>query len=145
MVHLTAIIGAVFVATSCSGFTDSETGRVVGIISTGGPEPRAIEAPDTVQLGVAFAATVHSFGNGCTRADGVELTLEPALARVTPFDRIPVDDDVVCADVLARIPHPLELHFTVLGTATIVAEGMMSRASGEQIRVTVTKDIVVVP
>jgi hypothetical protein len=104
-----------------------------------------IEAPDTVRLGVTFAAIVNSFGNGCTTPDGVKLTLPPAEARVIPFDRVPTDDDVICTDVLAVLPHPLALHFTQPGTATIVADGMVYGPGFERARGTVTRTVVVVP
>ena len=145
MAHLTAVIGAISIATSCFAFTDSETGRVVGIISSGGGGPTVIEAPDTVRVGVAFTATVNSFGNSCTTPDGVKLTLEPARARVIPFDRVPTEDDVVCAEILRGLPHPVELQFTAPGTATIVADGMVYGPNFEQVRGTVTKAVVVVP
>ncbi len=143
--HLTAFIGVVSVATSCFLSTDSETGRVVGIISTDDDVP-TIEAPDTVQLGAAFGAVVYSVGSSsCTTPDGVKLTLEPAEARVVPFDRVPSDDDVVCTLEISPRPHPIELHFTQLGTAAIVAEGMTYQANGERVRATVTKHVMVVP
>ena len=145
MAHLTAVIGAISIATSCFAFTDSETGRVVGIISTGGGGLPVIEAPDTVRLGAAFTATVNSFGNGCTTPDGVKLTLLPAEARVIPFDRVPTDDDVLCADVLAVLPHAVALHFTQPGTATIDADGMVYGPNFERARGTVTKAVTVVP
>ena len=145
MAHMTAFVGAISVATSCFASTDSETGRVVGIISSGGGGPTVIEAPDTVRLGVAFTATMNSFGNSCTTPDGVKLTLEPARARVIPFDRVPTEDDVVCAEILRGVPHPVELQFTAPGTATIVAEGMVYGTNFERFRGTVTKAVVVVP
>ena len=144
MAYLSAIIGAVSIATSCFFSTDSETGRVVGVINTGG-RTIVIEAPDTVQLGATFAAIVNSFGNGCTTPDGVKLTLLPAEARVIPFDRVPTDDDVICTDVLAVLPHPLALRFTQPGTATIAADGMVYGTNFERGRGTVTRTVVVVP
>jgi hypothetical protein len=70
MMHSTAFIDAVSLATSCFLSTDSETGRVVGIISTGGPGPVVIEAPDTVRLGATLTTTVNSFGSSsCTTPD----------------------------------------------------------------------------
>jgi hypothetical protein len=143
--HLTAVVGALSVATSCFFSSDSETGRVVGIINTGGSGTTVIEAPDTVRLGATFAAIVNSFGNGCTTPDGVKLTLLPAEARVIPFDRVPTDDDVICADYLAALPHPVALHFTQQGTATIVADGMVYGTNFERARGTVSKTVVVVP
>lgn len=144
MTHMTAVVGAITVVTSCFASTDSETGRIIGVINTGGRTP-VIEAPDTVRLGATFAAIVNSFGNGCTTPDGVKLTLEPARARVIPFDRVPTDDDVVCADILTVQPHPVTLHFTQPGTATIVADGMVYGTNFERVRGTVSKTVVVVP
>ena len=146
MAHLTAVSGALLVASNCFFSTDSDTGRVVGIINTGGPGPTAIEAPDTVRVGAAFDAIINSFGSSsCTTPDGVKLTLGPTQARVIPFDRVPADTGVPCTADIAPIPHPVELRFTELGTATIVAEGMTYRENGERVRTTVTKAVVVVP
>jgi hypothetical protein len=128
---------------SC-GLVDPDTRRIVGFIDA---DPSStIEAPDTVRLGLAFAATVNSFGSsGCTTPDGVKLTLGPAEARVIPFDRVPADNSVACPGDVSPRPHPVELHFTELGTATIVAEGMTHGENGERVRGTVAKAIVVVP
>jgi hypothetical protein len=142
--HLTAVVGALSVATSCFFSSDSETGRIIGVINTGGRTP-VIEAPDTVRLGVTFAAIVNSFGNGCTTPDGVKLTLLPAEARVIPFDLVPTDDDAVCAAILTVQPHPVALHFTQPGTATIVADGVVYGTNFERARGTVSKTVVVVP
>jgi hypothetical protein len=105
-----------------------------------------IEAPDTVRLGVTFDAIVNSFGSSsCTTPDGVKLTLEPAVARVIPFDRVPADNSVACTADISPRPHPVELRFTELGTATIVAEGMTYRENGERVRATASKAVIVVP
>ena len=144
MAHMAAVVGVISVATSCFAFMDSETGRIIGVINTGGRTP-VIEAPDTVRLGATFAAIINSFGNGCTTPDGVKLTLLPAEARVIPFDRMPTDDDVICTDVLAVLPHAVALHFTQPGTATIVADGMVHGTNFERARGTVTKAVTVVP
>jgi hypothetical protein len=141
---MTAVVGAISVATSCFASTDSETGRIIGVINTGGGTP-VIEAPDTVRLGATFAAIVNSFGNGCATPDGVKFTLLPAEARVIPFDRVPTDDDVLCTDALAVLPHAVALHFTQPGTATIVADGMVYGTNFERVRGTVSKTVVVVP
>jgi hypothetical protein len=144
--HLTTIIGALSVASNCFFSTDSDTGRVVGIISTGGPGPTVIEASDTVRLGATFGAVVNSFGSSsCTTPDGVKLTLEPAVARVIPFDRVPADNSVACTADISPRPHPVELRFTEPGTATIVAEGMTYRENGERVRATASKAVIVVP
>jgi hypothetical protein len=99
-----------------------------------------------VRLGLTFATTVNSFGSsGCTTPDGVKLTLEPGEARVIPFDRVPADNGVACSGDVSPRPHPVELHFTKLGSASIVAEGMTHGEDGERVRGTVSRSVVVVP
>ena len=144
--HLTAVIGAVSVATSCFLSTDSETGRVVGIISTDDDVP-TIEAPDTVRAGDTFDAVVNTFGSSsCTTPDGVKLTLEPAEVRVTPFDRVPTDDDLVCTRDISPLPHPVQLHFTQPGSVRIVAAGMViDEKSGDRVPAEVSKAVLVKP
>jgi hypothetical protein len=143
MRHRFVVVAVLAVASGC-GVHDPDTRRIVGLIDAN-PAMGTIQAPDTVQLGATFSATVNSFGNSCTRPDSVELTLEPARARVIPFDRIPADEDVICVDNLGALPHPVELRFTAPGTATIVAEGMVYGTSFERVPGTVTKAVVVVP
>jgi hypothetical protein len=46
---------------------------------------------------------------------------------------------------MTAIPHPVELRFTELGTAAIVAEGLVSLRSGGLARGIVTKTVVVLP
>ena len=143
MRHLIVVIGALIGTAGC-GLLDPDTNRVVGLI--GSDPTMTIEAPDTVQLGVAFAATVNSFGSSsCTTADGVKLMLTPAEARVIPYDRVSTGNFACTADV-APHPHPVELHFTQVGAATIVAVGMViDQASGERVRGETRKAVFVLP
>lgn len=145
MRHLIVVIGALIGTAGC-GLLDPDSRRVVGLIDPGSA-PATIEAPDTVQLGVPFAATVNSFGSSsCTTPDGVRLTLEPAEARVIPYDRVPTGDDLVCTADVALHPHPVELHFTQAGAATIVAVGMvLDQTSGKRVRGEATKAVFVLP
>ena len=127
------------------GLFEPDTRRVVGLIDPGLALP-AIEAPDTVQLGVAFAAVINSFGSSsCTTPDGVRLTLEPSEARVIPYDRVPNGGDIACTADISPIPHPVELQFAVAGAATIVVEGVVALPAGGLGRGTVTKNVVVLP
>ena len=148
MLHLNAAIIAVAVATSCFASTDSDTGRVVGIISTGERVP-TIEAPDTVRAGAAFGAVVNTFGSStCTMPDGVELTLGPAEARVVPYDLETTNpgEGFACTADLAPRPHPVELRFTEVGLARIVAAGtVVGEETRERKPGEVMKAVVVVP
>jgi len=140
------MIGAVSVATSCFASVNSETGLIVGVIHSGVPVA-TIEAPDTVRWGAAFGAVVNTFGSSsCSSAEGVKLTLRPAEARVTPYDRVQTGTDVPCTADISANAHPVTLHFTHLGAASIVAVGMVvDEASGQRRHGEVTKAVVVLP
>jgi hypothetical protein len=144
--HLTTMIGAVSVATSCFASVNSETGLIVGVIHTGVPLA-TIEAPDTVRWGAAFGAVVNTFkSSSCSSPEGVKLTLRPAEARVTPYDRVPAETDDACTSDASANAHPFTLRFRQLGVATIVAVGMViDETSGQRKHGEVTKAVVVVP
>jgi hypothetical protein len=109
---------------STSALTEADTQRVVGLIDVGAHPTPAIVAPDTVQVDSWFTATVHTFGDACTKPDGIELTLTPSEARVTPYVRVPAPDSrAVCTMELGAHSHPIELRFTRAGPAVIVALG----------------------
>lgn len=147
MRSLLILTGLLVGLAGCSAFTGPDTRRVVGLIGEGGSDLRAIVAPDTVQVDVSFTATVNSFGSStCTTPDGVDLTLTPAEARVTPYDRVPADRQVVCTADISLRPHPVELRFTRPGLATIVVQGqVIDPSSGRRISGTVTKQLLVLP
>jgi hypothetical protein len=131
----------------CSSITGSDTRRVVGLINPGVTLPGTIVAPDTVQAGVSFRVTVYSFGSSsCVTPDGVDLTLKPTEARVTPFDRVPADPGTVCTADIAVHPHLVELRFTEPGLARIVAQGdVIEASSSRRVRGSVVKELQVVP
>jgi hypothetical protein len=140
---LVAILAAV---AGCSTISGPNTRRVVGTIDPSGTGTRTIMAPDTVQAGRAFTATIYSFGSSsCTTPDGVALTLGPSEARVTPYDLVPASNNVACTADFAARPHSVELRFTSAGPATIVVSGRVFNPSGSgQIPGTVTKQLVVI-
>jgi hypothetical protein len=125
MRRLLMLSGVLVGLAGCSTPTEPDTQRVIGLIDVGGHPVPTIVAPDTVQVSSWFTATVHTFGNSCTKPDGVELTLTPTEARVTPYDlvHVPADSRTVCTADLRGHPHPVELRFTRAGPAIIVALG----------------------
>jgi hypothetical protein len=138
------VVIAVLAGAAGCGLFEPDSRRVVGLIDPG-LGVQTIEAPDTVRVDVAFAATVNTFGSSnCTIPDGVRLTLGPSEARVIPYDRIPRGDEVCTAEI-SPLPHPVELRFTSAGAAAIVAEGVVALPAGGVGRGTVTKALVVVP
>jgi hypothetical protein len=146
MLRLLLLTGMVGLA-GCSTLTGPDTRRVVGLIDAGGSSLSTIVAPDTVQAGATFTATVHSFGSSsCTTPDGVELTLAPTEARVTPYDRVPADRRAVCTADLSPHPHPVELRFTRAGLAIIVAQGeVIDATTRRRTPGAVTKQLLVLP
>jgi hypothetical protein len=129
----------------CSTPTGPDHRRVIGFINGG-----SIVAPDTVQVDSWFTATVHTFGSSsCNKPDGVELTLGPSEAQVTPFDLVSIPDSrSACTMDLAPHPHPVELRFTRAGPAVIVALGeveAMDEDTYRQVPGVVIKQLVVLP
>ncbi len=138
------VVITVLASAGC-GLFEPDSRRVVGLIDPGLPLS-AIDAPDTALLGVAFDATVNTFGSSsCTTPDGVRLTLGPAEARVVPYDRVPNGGDVACTADISPIPRPVELQFAVPGAAMIVVQGVVALPAGGLGRGTVTKTLVVMP
>ncbi len=130
--------------TACSTGLDTE--RVVGVIDAD-PSISTIVAPDTVQAGISFAATVNTFGSSsCTTPDGVDLTLGPTAARIVPYDRVVSDEDFGCTPDISPHPHPVDLMFAVPGEVSIVVEGrVFTPTSNGPIPGAVTKAVVVLP
>ena len=147
MRHLLILTGVLVGLAGCSTFTGPDTRRVVGLIDAGGFGLPTIVAPDTVQVGGSFTVTVHSFGSSsCTTPDGVDLTLTPTEARVTPYDRVPADRRAVCTADLSPRPHPVELRFPRAGPAIIVAQGeVIDVSTGQRTSGSVTKQLLVLP
>ncbi len=141
-----AIIALAIATTACS--TGPDTERMVGLIDADVGIP-TIVAPDTVQAGISFAATVNTFGSSsCTTPDDATVTLETATARVIPYDQVLVNlgDDGACTADMAPMPHPVELVFTVPGDASIIVEGrVFTPTSNRPVPGSVTKAVVVLP
>jgi hypothetical protein len=98
--------------------------RVVGVIDIGGfPAPAPLQLPPVIRAGVAFEATVITWGSGsCTRPDGYELRVMENGWEVTPYDRERVGD-VVCTDDLRSYPRTVVLRFDESGERVIRVAG----------------------
>jgi hypothetical protein len=143
MRRLLIVIGVLVGLAGCSILTGPDTQRVIGLIDVGGHPVPTIVAPDTVQVDSSFTATVHTYGSSnCTTPAGVELTLTPSEARVTPYDLKTTGSQAMCYLDLRAHPHPVELRFTRAGPATIVAQGDVFASQGRT-RGAVTKHLVV--
>jgi hypothetical protein len=84
----------------------------------------SITAPDTVQAGVAFTATIGTIGlSGCWHADGAELHQDGSVAEVTPFDVDEMADGHFCTAALVALSHPVSLTFVGRGDAIVRVRG----------------------
>jgi hypothetical protein len=144
MRRLFALTGMLAGLAGCS-ILGPDNRRVIGTIDASGTGIPTIVAPDTVQVGSSFTATIHTFGSSsCTTPDGVALTLTPSEARVTPYDLVPADNGIACTADYAPHSHQVELSFTSAGPATIVALGQVfHRSAPGLIPGTVSKQLVV--
>jgi hypothetical protein len=146
MRRLLTLTGTMVGLAGCSSLFGPDTRRVIGTIDASGTGIPTIVAPDTVQAGSSFTATINSFGSSsCTTPDGVALTLTAGEARVTPYDRVPTGA-VACTADFSPHPHSVQLRFTSAGPATIIALGQVFDQSSDGRGLgTVTKPVVVLP
>lgn len=111
-----------------------------------GAPPRAIQAPDTVRVGVPFAVTAYAAGSGtinCNRPDGAIVSAGVRATRVEIFVR--VDRAImVCTADLRYYPIPVSLTFPTAGISTIRVIG--SSSSGAPfVPDSIARTVVVIP
>jgi hypothetical protein len=126
------------VLAGCSDVLGSRDARVPGVIawvtsesapsaglSTVPPHMRErIVAPDSVEAGVFFDATVITIGaDGCWRAAGEEVQLDAMVAEVRPYDSTGRTADAACRMALVELPRTVRLRFAAPGEATIRVRG----------------------
>lgn len=151
-------LGAALFASGCESVTGPRSGRVVGILEwvqngsrsvsaslhpDHGGESR-LQAPDTVQAGVPFTATVTTIGpSSCWRADGATVQPGASLAVITPYDLTAESADVACAQVIVELPRKVEVTFTARGQATlrVVGRRVVGQDFQQGTQVTVEKHI----
>lgn len=126
---------------ACADPTGSEGRREVGIVewvtgaqmnlsgsgtagASGSDIPAVIAAPDEVQAGVPFEATITTFGlSTCWSADGADTQVTGNLAVVTPYDFTPEGGAVACGDAIIHLPRTVKLTFASVGQATLRVSG----------------------
>ena len=90
----------------------------------GSEAPPVISAPDEVQAGIPFEATITTIGPSiCWRADGAETQVSGSLAVVTPHDFSPESKDVACGGALNSLPRTVKLTFAAPGEAVLRVNG----------------------
>ncbi|MBV9772685.1 MAG: hypothetical protein JO040_01970 [Gemmatimonadetes bacterium] len=83
-----------------------------------------IAAPDTVEAGAFFTATVTTIGaDYCWQPADATLQLDGSTAVVTPYDSVLSYPDTGCADARRELLHPVRLRFTRPGEAVLRVRG----------------------
>lgn len=121
----------------CETATEPRGQRVVGILEwhsaaqgsassslqMADSDAAVITAPDTVDAGVPFEATITTIGsNGCWREAGAEIELNGNLAVVVPHDYTS-EDQAGCTQALVQLPRSVEIRFAQPGEATLRVKG----------------------
>jgi hypothetical protein len=115
----------------------------LGMIQMPGSLDDNLVAPDTVRAGEVFAATLWTYRGGCEREGPTRIQqLSSDRTRITPYETVPVGEDIVCPDFLGRFPRSVELSFGIPGAATIAARG---RTDVRHQTVTIEESVVVLP
>lgn len=114
-------VGGVVALAACGVIAPSED-RVPGIIESYG-QGLVFEAPDTVAVGVPFAAGVRTYGGGCRKKGDVSVSIEGRHATILPIDRY--ENASGCNDDLAFFWHTVEVVFETPGTAELRVVGVV--------------------
>lgn len=128
----------VAIVSACSLLADPQGRRVVGIVGGSPPDgsSQVITAPDTIQAGIPFTATITTFAPyNCWRAAGADIDLRGNLAVVIPYDFDPRSDDFHCPDMEGVVPRPVEIRFAEPGEATLRVRGREAQNSNILINV----------
>jgi hypothetical protein len=116
----------------CNAPTDAEHQRVIGTIDPGSSSAPALEVPGEVRAKTPFAVVVHTLGSSdCTKPDGESLVVRDDLARVVPYDIVPMPGHTdVCQHDYVGHRHQLSVTFPHSGTARVRLVGMSPSRAG---------------
>lgn len=133
-----------FGASGAAAATSLEPVEVVEPCCSDSP---VLEAPDTVAAGVAFAATVRTYGNdGCWRSAGYRESESEMTIEITPYDEYG-GEGRLCTMAIVRLPRTVRLTFATVGTGTLVVRGRVGTLGGGTVSgdsmTTVSKTVVV--
>ena len=106
----------------CNSPAQPGSQRVVAVIDNGGTGGNPLGAPDTVAVGVAFLATVTTFGGACDKPDGTDVQNTGSVVDVTPYILLPPSGTICIALLVAR-SRDVPLTFTAPGTGVIRLHG----------------------
>ena len=86
-----AIGASAALALACGSPTAPNMHVVIGTIDPSLSGAPVIDAPAQARFGVAFVVTVRTVGSSsCVVANGGQVTVSGALARITPYDQVPI-------------------------------------------------------
>ena len=115
-------------ATSLNGDAETPqqgTKRVIGLILIDKfPDLIVIDAPPEVHANQPFTVTIATYGSSsCTTVDGADVQVTDVVVEITPYDRQPIGDNVVCTADLASHPREVVVTLSTLGHTTIRVVG----------------------
>jgi hypothetical protein len=125
-------------AGACNSPLDQGRHRIVGLIDNGGVPIEPLALSDTVNVGVAFTATVTTFGSSCLIPDGATVSVSDLTAAITPYDLAPPAG--ICTADFRSHPRPVALVFSTPGTAVVILHGR-----GFSGPISLTRSVVVQP
>ena len=101
------------------------TKRVIGLVPIDKfPDLIVIEVPPEVHANQPFTVTVTTYGSSsCTTVDGADVQVTDVVVEITPYDRQPIGDNVVCTADLASHPREVVVTLSTLGHTTIRVVG----------------------
>jgi hypothetical protein len=123
-----------FALAGCNDATDPEIQRVIGRIDPRHTVVPVIVAPDEARANVPFTVIVHTVGpSDCTKPDGDDLVVQGDLARIVPYDVVPIPGhSTVCRNDYAFHEHRLSVTLSRAGTARVRVVGL-SAATRESV------------
>ena len=101
------------------------TKRVIGLVPIDKfPDLIVIDVPPEVHANQPFTVTITTYGSSsCTTVDGEDVQVTDVVVEITPYDRQPIGDNVVCTADLASHPRDVVVTLSTLGHATIRVVG----------------------
>jgi len=119
---------------SCNDATDPEIQRVIGRIDAHHTAVPTIVAPDEARANVPFTVIVRTVGTSdCTKPDGEDLEVLGDLARIVPYDVVPIPGhSTVCRNDYAFQEHRLSVTLPRTGAARVRVVGL-SAATRESV------------
>jgi hypothetical protein len=97
--------------------------RAVGVLVDADHMPGdPLVVPDTVDVGVAFEATVTTMAPAdCWKADGADVNVSGLTAEIVPYDASPTAGE--CMAIVVYPEHVVSITFGQAGLATVRARG----------------------